>query len=95
MDAISTKFKDVRQQSVEPDGVVFLGDSVQGATIKEDAEYSGVRLTFVAMIQNAQIHCQLFVGSSSRNQITRNVIRDNRHGLQSEIRFQRFSTNLE
>ena len=62
VDTISAMMKDVCQQSVEPDGVVFFGDSVQGATIKEDAEYSGVRVTFVAMIQNARLPMQIDVG---------------------------------
>ena len=61
-DTISAIMKDVCQQSVVPDGVEFLGDSVRGAVIKEDAEYSGVRVTFVAMIQNARLPMQIDVG---------------------------------
>jgi predicted nucleotidyltransferase component of viral defense system len=59
---ISAIMKDVCQQSVEPDGVEFPSDSVRGTMIKEDAEYSGVRVTFVAMIQNARLPMQIDVG---------------------------------
>jgi hypothetical protein len=59
---ISAMMKDVCQQSVEPDGVEFPSDSVRGTMIKEDAEYSGVRVTFVAMIQNARLPMQIDVG---------------------------------
>lgn len=61
-DAISAIMKDVCQQPTAPDGVEFLCDSVRGAVIKEDAEYSGVRVTFVAKIQNARLPMQIDVG---------------------------------
>lgn len=53
---------EVCQHPVEPDGVEFISDSIQGAIIKEEAEYSGVRVTFVAKIQNAQLPMQLDIG---------------------------------
>lgn len=53
---------EVCQHPVEPDGVEFISDSIQGAIIKEDAEYSGVRVTFVAKIQNARLPMQLDIG---------------------------------
>lgn len=62
VDAMSGMIKDVCRQPVESDGVEFLSDSVHGAIIKENAGYSGVRVTFVAMIQNARLAMQIDIG---------------------------------
>jgi len=62
VDAMSGMSKDVCRQSVESDGVEFLSDSVQAVMTKEHAEYSGVRVTFVAMIQNAKLPMQIDIG---------------------------------
>lgn len=62
VDAMSGMIKEVCRQPVESDGVEFLSDSVQGAILKENAEYSGVRVTFVAMIQNARLPMQIDIG---------------------------------
>jgi len=62
VDAMSRMIKDVCRQSVESDGVDFLSDSVQAVMTKEHAEYSGVRVTFVAMIQNARLPMQIDIG---------------------------------
>jgi hypothetical protein len=59
---MSDMIKDVCRQPVESDGVEFLSDSVHGEIIKENAEYSGVRVTFVAMIQNARLPMQIDIG---------------------------------
>ena len=42
VDAMSGMIKEVCRQPVESDGVEFLSDSVHGAIIKENAEYSPV-----------------------------------------------------
>ena len=49
-------------QVVEPDGLVFAADSVEGKAIKEDADYAGVRVTFLATLQNARVRMQLDLG---------------------------------
>ena len=46
VDATSSMIKEVCRQPVESDGVEFLCDSVHGEIIKENAEYSGNRVTF-------------------------------------------------
>lgn len=61
-DGMSDMMKVVCRQPVESDGVAFLSDSVRGAVIQENAEYSGVRVTFVAMIQNARCPMQIDIG---------------------------------
>jgi hypothetical protein len=62
VDAMTDMIKDVCRLSVKSDGVGFLSDSVRGAIIKENAEYSGVRVTFVAKIQNARLPMQIDIG---------------------------------
>lgn len=60
--AVVPVFKDVCNQAVEPDGLIFHADSVAGQAIKEDADYAGVRVTFRATLQNSRIAMQIDVG---------------------------------
>jgi hypothetical protein len=62
VDAVVPIIRDVCNQAVEPDGLVFDADSVAGTLIREDADYSGVRVTFRATIENARIPMQIDVG---------------------------------
>lgn len=62
VEAMTGMVKDICDQAVAPDGVNFVTDTVEGVAIKEDAEYSGVRVTFVAMIQNARLPMQIDIG---------------------------------
>jgi predicted nucleotidyltransferase component of viral defense system len=59
---VTDAIREVCQQTVEPDGLVFDTESVAGALIKEDADYAGVRITFFAKLQNARIPMQIDVG---------------------------------
>ncbi len=45
--ALVEVFGQVCQQDVEPDGLVFAADSVQGGLIREDRIYEGVRVTLM------------------------------------------------
>lgn len=54
--------RDVCGQDVEPDAIVFDADSVAGISIKEDADYAGVRLTFRGSLQNMRLPMQIDVG---------------------------------
>jgi hypothetical protein len=49
-------------ETVEPDGLVFDATTVEGSVIKEDADYEGIRVTFVAKLQNARVAMQLDLG---------------------------------
>jgi hypothetical protein len=62
IDAVVPAIRDVCNQAVEPDGLVFHPDSVVGTIIKEEAEYSGVRVTFQVTLQNARVAMQIDVG---------------------------------
>ena len=55
-------FRDVCKQAVEPDGLVFDINSLDGHVIKEDADYSGVRVTFLAFLENARVAMQIDIG---------------------------------
>ena len=44
------------------DGIVFVGESVEGTRIKEEDEYDGVRVKFQAELAGARIPLQVDVG---------------------------------
>lgn len=62
MDALVSVFRDVCQLAVEPDGLAFAIESVAGQAIKEEADYSGVRVTFQAFLENARVPMQIDIG---------------------------------
>ncbi len=62
VDAVTAVIKEVCSLEVQPDGLAFDLESVSGEAIKEDADYSGVRVTFLVTIQNARISMQIDVG---------------------------------
>jgi len=62
VDAVTAVIKEVCSLEVQPDGLAFDLASVSGEAIKEDADYSGVRVTFLVTIQNARISMQIDVG---------------------------------
>ncbi|MBU3729008.1 MAG: nucleotidyl transferase AbiEii/AbiGii toxin family protein [Phycisphaerales bacterium] len=51
--------RDACDSAVEPDGIRFDPTSVQGETIIEDADYSGIRLTFVGMLGKAPLYSHI------------------------------------
>ena len=51
--------------TIEPqpnDGLKFDLDSIKGIRIKEDADYSGVRIRFLAYLTTSRIHMQIDIG---------------------------------
>lgn len=54
--------KEICVQEVDPDGLVFDIESVEGRAIKEDAEYEGVRVTFLGHLQRARVNMQIDMG---------------------------------
>lgn len=54
--------QEVCSQPVEGDGMVFGPESVQGEVIKEEADYQGVRISFLGLLGKAKIHMRLDVG---------------------------------
>jgi len=48
--------------SVSDDGLVFDAESIRGIEIKEDADYTGVRITGFALLMNARVPFQIDIG---------------------------------
>ena len=62
VEAILPIVRQICQMAVEPDGVVFDLEGIQGRVIKEDADYEGVRVTFHASLDKAMVRMQLDLG---------------------------------
>jgi len=60
--SIVNQVKEAIAVEVEPDGLVFLPDSVTGESIAEDAAYEGVRINFEGRLGNAVINMQIDIG---------------------------------
>jgi len=55
-------FRAVCSLSVEPDGVIFLVDTIKAETIREEATYGGIRISLEAHLENARIWIQCDIG---------------------------------
>jgi len=60
--SVADRLRRVLQTEVPPDGLVFQGDDVRAAPIREAAEYGGVRVRFSALLGKARIPVQVDVG---------------------------------
>jgi predicted nucleotidyltransferase component of viral defense system len=47
---------------VEPDGIVFLPETLTGREIREEQEYGGIRLTLLALMGTARVPLQVDIG---------------------------------
>ncbi|MGH9866469.1 MAG: nucleotidyl transferase AbiEii/AbiGii toxin family protein, partial [Candidatus Acidiferrales bacterium] len=59
---IKRLFAEIMSQAVEDDGLLFDPKSLRVARIKEDQEYQGLRVNFMARLERARIHMQVDVG---------------------------------
>lgn len=55
-------FREVCNQAVEDDGLVFESDSVAGSVIKPDQEYQGLRILLQSKLERARIPVQIDIG---------------------------------
>ncbi len=62
VEAVVAVTREVCAEPVEPDGLVFDIESVVGTAITQDADNSGVRVTFLGKLQNARISMQIDMG---------------------------------
>ncbi len=62
VESIVALMREVCSEEVEPDGLGFDIRNVAGKAIKEDANYSGVRVTFLVTLQNARVSMQIDMG---------------------------------
>ena len=54
-------FRDISRIEIE-DGIVFQPDSVKAAEIRKDANYAGVRVTLIGLLDNARCPIQVDIG---------------------------------
>jgi hypothetical protein len=59
---IVAQIRDILAVNVEPDGVAFNPDSIQTERITEDADYEGIRIRFLAVLDSARINMQIDIG---------------------------------
>jgi predicted nucleotidyltransferase component of viral defense system len=59
-------FRDLCAVEVQPDGLVFQSDSVNGERIKDEEKYEGVRLHMTALLEKSRIPLQIDVGFGDR-----------------------------
>lgn len=62
VEGLERVFRDVCNQPVEDDGVVFLADTLRGERIREEEEYHGVRVRFDVRQGTARLRLQVDVG---------------------------------
>ena len=62
VEAIVALMREVSQAEVTDDGIVFDPSSFAGEVIREDADYAGVRTTFVGRVDSARVHMQIDIG---------------------------------
>jgi len=59
---VGNLFRKVCSIQVKPDGLVFDPESVKVASIREDQEYQGQRVTLIALLSKARIPLQVDIG---------------------------------
>ncbi len=64
IDHLEVVVKEICEQSVQPDGILFDANTVAGANIQDRAEYQGIRVRFIGHQGSARIHMQLDFGFS-------------------------------
>jgi len=54
--------RDILAVDVEPDGMAFDGSTIKAESIKEEAEYEGVRIRFTVFLGKARVSMQVDIG---------------------------------
>lgn len=62
VNTVVDKIREICLQEVEQDGIVFDTSDIRGERIKEDADYEGVRVKFMAFLNRARITMQIDIG---------------------------------
>lgn len=62
IDSIVQLMREVVQLDVPDDGLLFVTTSFSGTAIREDADYSGVRVAFTGLLNAARVHMQIDIG---------------------------------
>ena len=61
-DRLANLFRELCTVHVEPDGLDFDANTVEARTVREEAEYGGVRVRLTALLGSARIRLQVDVG---------------------------------
>lgn len=59
---ILAQFREMILLPVEDDGIVFDPESLQSETITEEADYTGLRITFKGFLDTARVNMQIDIG---------------------------------
>ena len=62
VDTIITVMREISQTAVADDEIVFDPESFAGETIREDADYAGVRTEFIGRVDIACVYMQIDIG---------------------------------
>ena len=62
VDTAASVVRDICQMTDHTDGIVFDPETVTPVVIKEDADYEGVRVTFMGHLKSARINMQIDMG---------------------------------
>lgn len=60
--ALERAFREICRTTVEEDGLEFLEESVRGEEIRDEQDYQGVRLAFIARLAGARIPIRVDIG---------------------------------
>lgn len=60
--SIINQIRDILSVDVEPDEIIFDPASIQSERITEDADYEGIRITFMGELDSAKINMQIDIG---------------------------------
>lgn len=56
--------KEICEQTVQPDGMLFNANSISGSVTQDRAEYQGIRVRFIGNLGTARVPMQLDIGFS-------------------------------
>ena len=59
---ILSQFREMILQPVEDDGIIFDPESLQAETITEEADYTGLRISFKGFLDSARVNMQIDIG---------------------------------
>lgn len=66
IESMEKMVKDICEISVIQDGLVFDSDQIRGQRIKEAADYEGVRVKFLGLLEKSRIPMQIDIGFGDR-----------------------------
>jgi len=62
LDGVEMIFRELCDQDIEPDGLIFDKETVRSEPITEDADYEGVRINLIGYLFKAKIPLQIDIG---------------------------------